>query len=447
VPFDLNFLIDYPLAILEAFFALPLIGDLWWLWSFILFSYLAKEFWLIYKQEYWRRTEIKWVTLELKISREHKKSPKAMEQVFMSIHGIKNNPSSWKEKWIDGEITMWFSAEIVSFGGEVHFYMIIPDKHRNLVEASLYAHYNDIEITEVEDYINRFPPTMDDLKSAGYELFGNELILAKPDAYPIRSYVDFEAIEEEKTVDPISALLETIAKIKPQETIGVQILFRPKVDDSWKIEGEKLVAVLKEKSKTEVAGPTGQITWVERSPGELEIIKAVERNLAKPGFDVLIRYIYIAPKEIFSEGFARRGVYSAFNQYASESLNKFKNNTNAWTKVAWYYYPWFFPSRRKFARQRRIYQNYRNRWIYDDPEASPLEKYFGIDFFHFGIAARSQRMVLNTEELATIFHPPTQVVLTAPLMKRVEAKKIGPPAGLPIYGEGDEKKLPGLSEK
>ena len=65
-------------------------------------------------------------------------------------------------------------------------------------------------------------------------------------------------------------------------------------------------------------------------------------------------------------------------------------------------------------------------------------------WYHFGFGAReSSKMVLNTEELATIFHPPTIAVQTGPLIKRVEARKVGPPAGLPIYGEEGEE-LPGI---
>ncbi|MCH7883427.1 hypothetical protein IIA95_03365, partial [Patescibacteria group bacterium] len=45
-------------------------------------------------------------------------------------------------------------------------------------------------------------------------------------------------------------------------------------------------------------------------------------------------------------------------------------------------------------------------------------------------------------ELATIFHPPSYLVLTAPFIKRVEAKRLGPPAGLEIFGE--EEEVPGL---
>ena len=45
---------------------------------------------------------------------------------------------------------------------------------------------------------------------------------------------------------------------------------------------------------------------------------------------------------------------------------------------------------------------------------------------------------MNVEGIATLFHPPTAVVLTAPHVKRVESRKVGPPAGLPIFGEEEE---------
>lgn len=419
----------------------------WWLWGFVILAILVPQIWLVYRQEHWRRKEIKWVFLELRIPREIKRPPRAMEQVFMSLHSMKNNQSGPKEKWLDGEVTMWFSAEIASFGGEIHFYFVTPDKHRNAVEAAFYAQYPDIEIVEVaEDYCGRMPATVEELQSRGYNIFGNELRLEKPDAYPIRTYFDFEVNVEEKELDPLSALLEMVAKVKPQETIWVQILFRPTVNDDWKKAGEELVQELKEKSKSEVITPTGKVTFTERSPGEMEIMKAVERNLSKPGFDTLIRYIYMAPNDIYSEGFARRGIYSAFNQYAVASLNQFKHNVKAWTRASWWYFPYFFPKRRKLTRQKRIYGKYLKRWIYDDPETPTLDRFFDIRAFHFGVGARKMgRMVLNAEELATIFHLPTRAVLTGPLIKRVESRKTGPPAGLPIYGEEGEE-LPGVQK-
>lgn len=418
--------------------------QLWWLWLFIALFFLSKSLWKSYIQEHYKRS-IPWVMLELHIPRELRRSPRAMEQVFMSIHGVRNSPSNVKEEWWEGEVPMWFSCEIASFSGEIHFYMRVPAKHRNMIEAAVYAQYPDIEITEVaDDYTNRLPPTILELFKSGYDLFGNELKLAKHDAYPIRTYIDFEDNEEDRQLDPISALLETLAKLKPGEHIWIQILIQP-TGDEWRKLGEEKVSELKEKTgRTQVETSSGKFTWIERSPGETESMKAIERNIAKPGFHAIIRYLYLAPKSILDDGFGRRAVFSAFNQYASASLNKFAHNVKAWTRASFWYWPHFFPQRRKYARKVRIYEAYKTRKIHDETAVS---KVLDMKFFHWGLGAQSQgRMILNVEELATIYHPPTMAVLTGPLIKRVEAKKTGPPAGLAIYGEGEEG-LPDIKTK
>ena len=133
----------------------------------------------------------------------------------------------------------------------------------------------------------------------------------------------------------------------------------------------------------------------------------------------------------------------ALNQYASETFNKFKYNVSAWTLAKIWYYPFIFPKRRARARQERIYYNYRSRNMYQETFSGTL---LNMRLFNWGFKPRrmSKKLSLNTEELATIYHLPTYIVLTGPLIKREEAKKMGPPAGLPIYGEGDSEELPGI---
>ena len=46
---------------------------------------------------------------------------------------------------------------------------------------------------------------------------------------------------------------------------------------------------------------------------------------------------------------------------------------------------------------------------------------------------------MNIEEIATIYHLPNITVITAPYMKRVESRRMRPPAGLPIFSETSEK--------
>lgn len=418
----------------------------WWLLAFLVLSFAAPSFWLTYVQTYYKKNNA-YMLIELHLPREVKRSPRAMEQVFTAIHGIKNSPSNFEEKWWQGEVPLWFSCEIASFGGEVHFYMQIPAKHRNMIEAALYAHYPDIEVSEVkEDYIYRMPPTWPELEARGYNIFGNELILdrKKGDVYPIRTYEDFEEQVEEKQLDPISSVLETLVKIKPQEQLWLQIIIRPLVDDTWKKKGEQVMKDLKEKvGRRTVQTAFGEYVAIDRSPGEVETMKAIDKKLEKPGFQTLIRYIYIAPRGIFNANFGQRGLFTAMNQYMSESLNKFGHNVKAWTRASFWYWPYFFPQKRAAARKERIYANYRARKMYGETTLSAV---FEVKFFHFGLAAREWgQFVMTNAELATIYHIPTFAVLTGPIVKRVEARKVGPPAGLPIYGqEGEEEKLPGM---
>jgi hypothetical protein len=67
------------------------------------------------------------------------------------------------------------------------------------------------------------------------------------------------------------------------------------------------------------------------------------------------------------------------------------------------------------------------------PEELAFGKFYTSTPMNFNIKSRSY--ILTTAELATIYHVPTAVVLTSPHIKRLESKKMGPPAGLPIFEE------------
>ena len=449
------------LASILAYF--PFVQDwvisFWWLWVFLALFFLGRALWLAYVQDCYR-TYPK-VIFELRIPREIRKTPRAMEQVFTSLHALKNVAGNFEEKWIQGEVPEVFSCEVASFGGEVHFYMRVPKRHENMVKAALYGQYPDMEIEEVEDYVYRMPFTFKELSNTGYNIFGNELRLTKPernvkgelvggDVYPIRTYIDFEAVDEIKELDPIAPLLELLGNLKPQEQIWVQIVLQPLSNfkdvhgpdeiENWKKKGQDVIERIKGTSRSAIDPKTGDTVFTFPSPTDTEAMKAIDRTIGKPGFWTVIRYLYIAPKEMYTTNFGQRGVFSALNQYATEGYNKFGHNIWAWTRTSMWYSPYFFPRRRGRARRERIYWNYRTRKTYDD---TLIARLFHIKFFHLGLGLYRTRFVMNTECLATIYHMPTYLSLTGPFIKRVEAKRGGPPAGLPIYG-GEGEELPGV---
>lgn len=449
---------DLLFRFLETFNPLwAVIGKLWAVWLFLTILYVALQLWLAYRQLLYKRSEANFVLMEIVVPRELHKNPHAMEQIFASIHAIRNSPANRKEKWWDGEVTLWFTFEVISLGGELHFFMRIPKKHRLMVEAAFYAQYPDIELFEAhEDYVNRFPArTVPELIGKGYEFFGNELILEKDDTYPIRTYIEFsESPQEESQLDPIGALLETIKKAKPSEVIGIQILVRALTTLDWRNKGLRVIEKTKERvGKRQILTPLGEFVMIDRTPGETELLKVLDHKISKPAFETVLRYIYMSPREIYSDGFARRGVLSAFNQYASESRNRFRHNTKVWTRTQIWFPPYLFPNKRGFARKVKMLRNFQEARLEEDTFIGTILD--AVFFFwrislkdlwkyHFKIGIRTASdMVLNTEELATIFHLPTHIVLTGPLIKRMESRKVGPPAGLPIYGEEGEE-LPGI---
>lgn len=422
----------------------PLFQNAWgtvtklWLmfWPFIAFAFLFflfKSTWMWYRQAKMKK-EISWVLLELKIPREIKKSAQAMEQVLTAMHTLRNSPGNLREWYWDGEVTRWFSFEIVSLGGEVHFYVRTYTKLKTLVEAAFFSYYPDVEIVETNDYVDKFPANLIEMKEQGYELWGTELLLERSAMYPIRTYKDYEAPEEERQFDPVSVFLEVLGKLKPEEIVGIQILAAPAEKD-WQHEFEHDLEKLKEpKTKKEIKhGAEGAMEvarLIARSPGETDVLEVVERNLSKPAFEVVIRFIYFSPFPIFSDSYARRGIVGAFNQYAASDLNRFVQNMPISTRTGMWNKPYVFPKLRNEYKKQRLLYMYKNRYM---PPKTWMGRFISSYVFNWNFA--SHKFKMNTESLATIFHPPTSVVLIAPHIKRVESRKAGPPAGLPIYGE------------
>ncbi|MBS3903071.1 MAG: hypothetical protein KGZ30_01710 [Anaplasmataceae bacterium] len=434
----------------------------WWFIIFLPLFLLLQNSLLAWRQKRFEN-ETNWVLLEIVIPREIKKSPLAMEQVLTAINSLRNSPTTPLEYYWDGEITRPFSLEMISLGGEVHFYVRVYSKLRDLVEAAFYSYYPDIELIEIDDYIDRFPINIKEMYQQGYDIWGTELLQAKDGCYPIKTYKHFESPDENKQFDPISNFLEVLAKAKKEELVGVQIIITP-LESKWSDQFKDLVSKLKESSvgkgkKSSSPGYSTQIdfpgpgfplpiftavkggekeessftSFVARTPGETNTLEAIEENMGKEAFETIIRVCYLSPKQIFFDSYARRGLMGAFNQYGTTDLNKFTLNPRVNTRALVWFFPYLFPDRRTEYRKQRLLYNFRNR---ETPPNTLMGKVMSSYLFNFNTA--SKPIILTTQCLATIFHPPTFVVLTAPHMKRIESRKAGPPAGLAIYGSEED---------
>ncbi|MDI6717882.1 MAG: hypothetical protein QMD86_02485 [Patescibacteria group bacterium] len=382
--------------------------------------------------------KIKWVTLELRVPKEVFKTPKAMEQVFASLHAIYSFGIKGHDRYFKGKVEPWMSFEMVGRGGGVHFYVRTPVDFRNLVESAIFAQYPSAEINEVDDYVDFFPIIM---PNNDYEIWGTDFILSKEDVYPIKTYPYFEDKDKEKRLDPLAPIVEAMSKLKGNENIWLQFIIKGAGDAThkWKKKGEEIIdKMLGKETKGSKKGVFAVISeeiglWIGNffkasyelpnwdksvekkesssknlSHGEQDKLKAMENKLSQLSFEAVIRFIYIDKKDTFSRAHIS-SVTGAFKQFAYIHLNSVKANLETLTgKNTWLanLFP-IYKKRVEFARKRKIWDNYRLRIM--------LPK----------------TCVFSVEELATLYHIPSAMV-EAPKLRRLEAKKGEPPEGLPI---------------
>jgi hypothetical protein len=405
-------------------------------WIFVVWTFLWGfwEMWIDHKGEQYA-SSIKYVLLSFDVPKENEQSPKAIENIFSQLMGACSSVNLVEKYW-QGKSQPKFSLEIISLEGYIQFLIRTPDGFRDLVEAAFYAQYPEVEITEVADYTQNVP--IEEFPSEEYDLQGSEIILAKSDIYPIKTYPNFEHPLTQEFKDPMAALLEIFCKLQKGEQIWLQIIISPYLKDNKTLKEKGIKEINKIAGKKEVVHRNlsdkgvnlfmetldkfGEIIyplWKEHpskdelpslmshlTSGEKFTIEAIEGKISKLSFKTKIRFIYLAKKEIFSSKRGVNPVFGAFQQFFG--LNEFKPGSKSIIKNFY-----FFNKTRRANRKTRLFRNYKNR-----------DRGAGANLF-----------MLNTEELATIFHFPVMNVKT-PLISKTISRTAEPPFILPI-GDDD----------
>jgi hypothetical protein len=425
-------------------------------WWFFLPIILFRSFRFLYL--WWIRVEVwakknKWILLEIKPPKEILKPFRAMEDVIDVLWGVYNAPN-WREKWCEGEpphAPFWFSFEIASFGGEIHFFIRILDVWRDMVEAMIYSQYPEAEISLVEDYTQKVPQ---DVPNKEWDLYAEDYSLMKDDVYPIRTYSMFfeerpEVVKEEKRLDPLDSLLEALAKLKPAEQLWFQIVANPitNADIPWVSRGEAVANKIAK--RPEVAKPKSIFREIFEilvggkeeappkeegliapelalTPGEKDVLQGVETKISKKGFKTWMRIVYLYKRKEPHFLGNYKIIRSYLHHFSAQNLNipVFWGPTR--TRIQYW-----FRERRLYLRKRQQFLRYGLRVPSSWPRTMSGEPFRPFGFAPRGPGIRGT-IILNSEELATIYHFPAKITAMAPAVKPVEAKKGGPPPGLPI---------------
>src|SRR3989344_3610591 len=98
------------------------------------------------------------VLLEIRPPRSLVKTPLAMETLLTSLHFNKGE-SNWFQLYIQGKSRPYWSLELVSNEGKIHFYIWTRVEFRRLVESAVYAQYPGAQVVEVPDYARMISAT------------------------------------------------------------------------------------------------------------------------------------------------------------------------------------------------------------------------------------------------------------------------------------------------
>ncbi len=416
----------------------------------ILLGRVAWTWWVHYIQEDFI-SGIDFVLLEIIPPRDVLRSPKAMELFIsnsMFIH-------SWKgglESYWQGAVWFWFSLEIVSIDGQVHFYIRTPTRLRGLIETQMYAQYPQAQVREAPDYtlaVDEVTPT------SAWNAWGAELKLVKHEAFPIKTYVDFgldKDPKEEFKVDPISPIIELFGSIKKGEQMWMQILITPMKKEyhthgtwfdthDWVKESElKMKEILlpyaRQNQKRE-KGHEDEFTVEFRTPDFLaNSVEAMSAKTGKLGFETAIRVMYVAKKEVFPIGKrtnASRDLRTVWRQYAKPDCNWFERINS--TQADRYGGVFLISKKKVLMLANRMLHEYRERSFFHTTMRRHVLSTDNIPwpFTSMFIHADDPHSTyaLNTEELATLWHFPGQI-LKVPTLERIESKEASPPSNLPI---------------
>lgn len=361
------------------------------------------------------------ILLEIKPPRNLDKTPLAMEAVLSGMH-FSGGDGNWYEKYFMGKLRPWWSLEIVSIEGQVHFFVWVQAKMRKLIEAQIYAQYPGAQVVEAPDYTRMLSATPED-----WAIWGCDFVHTNKDPIPLKTYVEYgldRVQKEPEQVDPLANLIEFMGSIGKGEYLWLQFIVRAHKGEkykgelnkkgkqkTWKDEAEELVQQIRIDARSVKDPKTGEkLLGAPPTKGQAELMAAIERNISKLGFDVGARGVYLAHPDHF-DPINITGLTGMFKQFSSETWNGIRP---AHWMTEFNGYPWEIGANRlKDEYRRGLISAYRRRQYFHEP------------------IALSDYMIMSTEELATIYHIPSLAV-GAPSLMRIQSATSEAPSNLPV---------------
>jgi len=316
------------------------------------------------------------------------------EGLFTAIGGLKAQRGI--NYWLRGR-NDHFGFEIVAHNKVIAFYVVAPREHQTYLEHQLNAIYPESVIEEVRDY-NIFKP--DSVILTGTAQTKSENIL------PIKTYLKDDA-------DPLNSIINAMSKVGDDEGLVVQYIVRSARGD-WHSRARQVVHKAQETGSLSQALGSGATQEAMKfanefgnslksqtpkdphdpqkrlSAKEEEALKGIEEKNAKAGLDVNLRLVANAKTETRARAMINE-LAASFSQY--------------------------------------------NYYEYGNSLRISVQKKAGqiINDFIFRRFKESEGFILNTEEMASLYHLPLASAET-PNILWLTARQAAAPVNLPTEG-------------
>lgn len=164
--------------------------------------------------------------LEILVDKQNEKWPAVFNEILVILH----RAYEWKNR---GES---FSFEITKVGNRIRFFLICPQKYTTFLANQIYAHFNNVEISEVSDYLAKIP---NDKISVG------SMIPKKHYFYSLKTFEDpGVTVGKGVDIDPFSSLTWALSKTWKYTMNTFQVNFRPASSKSWKKDAKRIIQIL-----------------------------------------------------------------------------------------------------------------------------------------------------------------------------------------------------------
>lgn len=322
-----------------------------------------------------------------------------MEQFYASLGNLKDK--GW-HAFLYGQPLFVFEMAVQNIGEEIAFYVSCPRRLTGVMEKQIHGFFPMADVRPVEDY-NIFNSQGVSLASYLYPRRGISL--------PFKTYQGLET-------DPLNEIVNALSKLSAEgEGAAIQLIIRPTKIKNWRKASLKIAREMQKGKQYDLSKIQVDKSWLKRlfdflsgsrllddkkdkpaagapsvTPLNTEVIKALETKANKVAYESNINLVVSAKTGEQAEQLLLQ-METAFAQFNGLNLNLLK------------------PSRLSVGRNLR-------KILY---------------YFSFRLFDPSRKIILSTEELASIYHFPNTEV-EAPKVKFIKSKQAAPPPNMPTEG-------------